>query len=287
MNALVQHFFDPVTSTFSYVLHAGPNTACAVIDAVCDYNDNNARTGTTLADEIIDFIQNNQLSLEWILETHIHADHLSAASYIKQHLGGKIGASIQINAVSNTFSKALSICEADAGPNVFFDHFFDPDETFKVGDLKVSALHVPGHTSADMAFYVENTLVFVGDTLFAPDVGTARCDFPGGSAKQLWSSIQKILALPGSTRMFLCHDYPPDNRRPRCEFTIDEQLASNIHVQEGTAEEEFIALREARDQQLGLPQLLVPSLQTNLRAGQLPVAEKNGISYIKVPLNYF
>lgn len=287
MTALVQHFFDPVTSTFSYVLHAGPHSACAVIDAVCDYNDNNARTGTTLADEIIAFIQRNQLSLEWILETHIHADHLSAASYIKQHLGGKIGASIEINDVSNIFSKALSICEVNARPNVFFDHLFAPDETFKVGALNVRALHVPGHTSADMAFYVERDIIFVGDTLFAPDVGTARCDFPGGSAKQLWLSIQKILALPRATRMFICHDYPPDNRRPQCEFTIDEQLTSNIHVQEGTAEEKFIALREARDQQLALPQLLVPSLQTNLRAGQLPLAEKNGISYIKVPLNFF
>ncbi len=287
MQPNVESFFDPVTSTFSHIIYRGSGTACAVIDPVRDYDDNSARTGHTLANTIINFIQQHELKLQWLLETHIHADHLSASSYLRERLGGKIATSAAISKVSEIFGDIFNFTVPESDPCQHFDHLFTPDEVFYIGDMRAVAMHVPGHTQADMAFYIEDAVVFVGDTLFAPDVGTARCDFPGGSAKQLWQSIQKLLALPQSTRTFLCHDYPPPGRGPRCEFTVGQQRAHNIHMADNISETQFVHFREQRDKQLRLPQLLVPSLQANLRAGALPPAEANGISYMKVPLNIF
>ena len=287
MHPNVESFFDPVTSTFSYIIYRGPGTACAVIDPVRDYDDNSARTSHTLANTIINFIQQHELKLQWLLETHIHADHLSASSYLRERLGGKIATSAAISKVSEIFGDIFNFTVPESDPCQHFDHLFTPDEVFYIGDMRAVAMHVPGHTQADMAFYIEDAVVFVGDTLFAPDVGTARCDFPGGSAKQLWHSIQKLLALPQSTRTFLCHDYPPPGRGPRCEFSVGQQRADNIHMADNISETQFVHFREQRDKQLRLPQLLVPSLQANLRAGALPPAEANGISYMKVPLNIF
>lgn len=287
MIPLVKSFFDPSSGTFSYVIYSGPGSDCAVVDPVRDYDGNSARTGHAQANRIIDFVEQKDLRLQWLLETHIHADHLSASTYLRKQLGGKIATSGEVKQVSAQFSEIFYFTEPESDPHLYFDHLFEPDEVFYIGDMHVIAMHVPGHTQADMAFFVEGSLVFVGDTLFAPDVGTARCDFPGGSANMLWNSIQRILALPKSTRIFLCHDYPPEGREPCCEFSIGQQKSFNIHLTCHENEAEFVQFRETRDKALRLPELLVPSLQANLRAGALPPAETNGISYIKVPLNTF
>jgi glyoxylase-like metal-dependent hydrolase (beta-lactamase superfamily II) len=287
MTPIVEAFFDSASSTFSYVVYAGEGSACAIIDAVQDYNSNNARTSFALADKMIDYIRQQRLQVEWILETHIHADHLSAASYLKQKLGGTIAASQAINTACDNFIPIFDLDKTDAQPKVHFDYLFCANEEFFIGDLQAKALHVPGHTPADMAYYIEDKVVLVGDTLFAPDLGTARCDFPGGSAKQLFDSIGKILSLPHDTVMYLCHDYPPEYRQHQNQFTVKQQIEHNIHIKRGIDKKHFIALREKRDSQLLLPELLIPSIQANIRAGQLPIANKNGISYIKVPLNVF
>ncbi|MEE3241365.1 MAG: MBL fold metallo-hydrolase [Pseudomonadota bacterium] len=284
MKPLVKTFFDQGTSTFSYIVHSGKESSCAIIDPVQNFNSNNARTDYLMADEIIAFIKENNLKNQWILETHIHADHLSAASYLKNKVGGKVAASQFINNACDNFIPIFNLDENDSKPKMHFDYLFSPDEEFFIGEFNAKALYVPGHTPADTAYYVED-IIFVGDTLFAPDVGTARCDFPGGSARKLFNSINRILSLPKETTMFLCHDYPDDRRNFQNKFTIQEQIEKNIHVKNGTREEDFILLRETRDKDLLLPDLLVPSIQANIRAGQLPAEESNGISYIKVPLN--
>lgn len=280
----VQAFFDPHTWTVTYVLADPATGRCAIIDPVLDYDFKSGRTSTHAADQVRGYVQANGLGVDWILETHAHADHLSAAVYLKQHLGGRIAIGERIRTVQATF-KTIFHLEAGFVPDGSqFDHLFHDGEVFHVGQLAVTALLVPGHTPADMAYLVGNT-VFVGDTLFMPDVGTARADFPGGNAHTLFHSVQRLLALPPDTQMYVCHDYPPDSRAPAWLTTVAAQKAHNIHVKDGTTEEAFVAMRTARDATLGMPTLIIPSIQINVRAGQLPPPEDNGQTYLKIPLN--
>ncbi|NYT63956.1 MBL fold metallo-hydrolase [Alcaligenaceae bacterium] len=278
-------FFDPKTSTFSYVVHQNGNPACAIIDSVLDYKAASGRIITTSADRIIDYVEKNQLQVQWILETHAHADHLSAAAYLKTQLGGKIAIGEQITQVQQVFSNIFNL-EHKVIPNGSqFDYLLHDGEVFSIGDISVTALHVPGHTPADMAYRVEGLGIFIGDTLFMPDVGTARCDFPEGDAQQLFTSIQKILGMGDDTRLYLCHDYPPEYREPQSSITIGEQRKSNIHVHDGIDAASFIAMRKARDQTLSMPALMLPAIQVNIRAGRYPEPEGNGVRYLKIPLN--
>lgn len=286
MKTCVKTFFDTSTSTFSHVVYAEKGSACAVIDSVLGYDARSGKINTQAAESIMDFVKSEQLSVQWLLETHAHADHLSAASYLKEKLGGCIAISKEIKQVQNTFKSIYNLKDNFFIDNHGFDYLFEPDETFYIGHLKAVALHVPGHTPADIAYYVED-VVFVGDTLFPHDVGTARCDFPGGNAAQLFRSIQRILTLPEKTRLYLCHDYPPQGRDEIYECSIAEQRANNIHVRDGISETEFIAMRLNRDSQLNIPDLLLPSMQVNIRAGQLPSLEGNGMRYLKIPINAF
>ena len=281
----IQPFFDSVTSTVSYVVYAPGQPQCAIIDPVLDYDAASAHTRTDSADAIVAWVREQGLQVQWILETHAHADHLSAAPYLKRQLGGRIAIGEHIRTVQATFRKIFNLEPGFATDGSQFDHLFKADEQFAIGSLQVQALHVPGHTPADMAYRIDDA-VFVGDTLFMPDVGTARCDFPGGDARELYRSIQRLLALPPDTRLFMCHDYPPNGtREPKWECTVADQRARNIHVRDGVSQEEFVALREKRDAGLGLPRLIIPSVQVNIRAGQLPPADDNGVRYLRVPLN--
>ncbi|WUR15592.1 MBL fold metallo-hydrolase [[Empedobacter] haloabium] len=280
MTAHLQAFFDPATATVSYVVHDG--RTCAVIDPVLDFDHKSGRTATASADRIIDYVRTHGLHTEWLLETHAHADHLSAAPYLRERLGGRIGIGAHIHAVQKSFAHVFGRPPAQAA----FDHLFEPDETFAIGSLAATALHVPGHTPADMAYRIED-MVFVGDTLFMPDVGTARCDFPGGSASTLYRSVRRLLDLPPQTRLFMCHDYPPAGREPRWESTVAEQRAHNIHVRDGVGEEAFVAMRTARDATLAMPTLILPAIQVNLNAGELPPPEENGVRYLKIPIDKF
>ena len=281
----IQAFFDPATWTVSYVVHAEGHTQCAIIDPVLDYDAASARTRTKSADAIIAWVREHGLQVEWILETHAHADHLSAAPYLKHELGGRIAIGEHIRTVQATFRKIFNLEAAFACDGSQFDHLFKAGERFAIGPLQVEALHVPGHTPADLAYRIDD-VVFVGDTLFMPDVGTARCDFPGGDARELYRSIRRLLDLPAETRLFMCHDYPPDDKRePEWECTVADQRAGNIHVRDGVTLEEFVAMREKRDASLGLPQLIIPAVQVNIRAGQMPPADDNGVRYLRVPLN--
>jgi glyoxylase-like metal-dependent hydrolase (beta-lactamase superfamily II) len=284
MNPQVQGFFDPATWTVSYVVHAGPGSAAAIIDSVLDFDPKSGRTGTGTADRVIAFARGHGLRVEWILETHAHADHLSAAPYLKQQLGGKIGIGEQIRAVQKVFKPIFNLEPGFRLDGSQFDRLFSDGERFAIGALTAQPLHVPGHTPADLAYQVGDA-VFVGDTLFMPDVGTARADFPGGNAHALYGSIRRILALPPQTRLFVCHDYPPQGREPQWETTVAEQRASNIHVHDGVTEAEFVAMRTRRDATLAMPTLILPSIQVNIRAGELPPAEDNGLRYLKLPLN--
>ncbi|UXY14432.1 MBL fold metallo-hydrolase [Chitiniphilus purpureus] len=288
MQAQVQPFFDPDTSTVSYVVYDRPGGHAAIIDPVLDLDYASGSIGTASAQVLIDFVTAQQLSLQWILETHAHADHLSAAVWLRQQLGGRIAVGERIVAVQQRFGELFNLGEGFAADGRQFDHLLMPGERFRIGTLSALALFVPGHTPADMAYLVEDA-VFVGDTLFMPDVGTARCDFPGGSASALWHSVQDVLyALPEQTRVFVCHDYLPQGRTfPRWESTIGEQKRKNIHLRADTGEAEFVARREARDANLALPRLILPALQVNIRAGMLPCAEANGRQYLKIPLNAF
>jgi len=285
MQAHVHSFFDAPTSTFSHVVHAGPGTPCAIIDPVLGYEPKSGRTDTRAADAILGYVQHQRLAVHWLLETHVHADHLSAAAYLRAQAGGRIAASEAVQQVRKVFLGLYNLPESYCQAHVQFDHLFRADEAFAIGELQARALHVPGHTPADLAFRVGDDVVFVGDTLFAPDVGTARCDFPGGSAVQLFRSIRRLLDLPGDTRLFLCHDYPPSERAPCALCTVAEQRAANIHVRDGVGEADFIVMRSQRDAQLELPALLLPSIQVNIRAGLLPEPESNGLRYLKVPLD--
>jgi len=280
----VEAFFDPATWTASYVVHAGPGSACALIDTVLDYDPKSGRLSRHSAQRIADFVRANDLRVEWILETHAHADHLSAAHHLRALLGGRIAIGAHIRQVQATFGAVFNLDGLVPADGSQFDHLFEDGEPFSIGALQACALHVPGHTPADLAYLIGDAL-FVGDTLFMPDVGSARCDFPGGSARTLYASIRRLLDLPPRTRLFVCHDYPPAGRAPRWETTVGEQRAANIHAHEGVSAEAFVAMREARDATLEMPTLILPSIQVNIRAGALPEAEVNGTRYLKIPLD--
>lgn len=280
----VQPFFDPATWTVSYVVWDRRSRAAAVIDPVLDYDFKAGRTDTRAADRILAYLQEQQLQVEWILETHAHADHLSAARYLHGKVGGKVAIGKNIRQVQAIFKKIYNLERAFLPDGSQFDHLFEDGEKFMIGELEATALLVPGHTPADMAYLVDGA-VFVGDTLFMPDVGTARADFPGGDAHQLYRSMRRLLELPPQTRMFVCHDYPPQGREPRWETTVAEQREKNIHVRDGITEEGFVAMRRARDATLEVPTLLLPSIQVNVRAGQLPPVDENGVAYLRIPLN--
>ena len=280
----VKAFFDPATWTVSYVVYDHDGGHCAIIDSVLDFESKSGRTTTTSADALMAFVKDKALTVQWILETHAHADHLSAAHYLRKHLGGQIAIGAAITDVQSVF-KGIFNLEPEFHPDGSqFDHLFQPDEAFAIGDLTAIALPVPGHTPACMAYQVSDA-VFVGDTLFMPDVGTARCDFPGGNAHDLYQSVRKLMRLPGDTRLYMCHDYPPDDREPAWESTVAEQRASNIHIRDGVSEDAFVAMRSKRDAGLAMPNLILPSVQINIRAGAMPPAEANGHAYLKIPLN--
>lgn len=282
----IQPFFDQDTSTFTYVVDAGPGTACAIIDSVLNYDPKSGRTTTTGANAVISYVQEHGLKTEWLLETHAHADHLSAAPYLKRELGGKIAIGQAIQTVQGVFKKVFNLDESFQLDGSQFDHLFAPDEIFSIGEIQAQALHVPGHTPADMAYLVNGDTVFVGDTLFMPDVGSARCDFPGGNAQTLYASVKRLLSLPPETKLMMCHDYPPSGRDAvRHETTVAEERAKNIHLNDSVSEADFVNMRSTRDATLAMPTLLLPSIQVNIRAGELPPAEDNGVSYLKIPIN--
>ncbi len=280
----VHGLFDPATWTVTYVVHNGPGTACAIIDSVLDYDPKSGRTRTTSADKVIDYVQQNQLRVAWVLETHAHADHLTAAPYLKGKLGGKTAIGHQITAVQKVFKGVFNLEDGFREDGSQFDQLLKDGESFRIGDLSGQVMAVPGHTPACVAYQIGDA-VFVGDTLFMPDVGTARCDFPGGDARTLYASVRKLLSLPAQTRLFMCHDYPPDSRPIAFETTVAEQRAHNIHVHDGISEAQFVQMRTQRDATLEMPVLILPAVQINIRAGELPPQESNGTAYLKVPLN--
>ncbi|WP_339732018.1 MBL fold metallo-hydrolase [uncultured Pseudomonas sp.] len=285
MSPLIQAFFDPATSTYSYVVSDPATSQCAIIDSVLDYDAAAGRTATTSADRLIAYVREQGLSVQWLLETHVHADHLSAAPYLKAALGGRLAIGEQIRVVQNTFGKLFNAGREFAVDGRQFDQLFEDGDAFQIGTLSACALHTPGHTPACMTYLIGDA-AFVGDTLFMPDYGTARCDFPGGDARALYRSISRLFALPGSTRLFMCHDYlAPGREQHRYQTTVAEQRVHNVHVHQGVDEEAFVAMRQARDASLGMPALMLPSVQVNMRAGHLPPAEDNGVRYLKVPLN--
>ena len=281
----VSAFFDPPTNTFTYLVRDPSSDACAIIDSVLAFDYSNGRTDTRAADELVAHIREAGLQVQWILETHAHADHLSAAPYLQEQLGGKIGIGEHIVEVQQIFGKVFNAGTEFARDGSQFDALFADGDTFSIGNLSVKVLHTPGHTPACLSYLIGDA-VFVGDTLFMPDYGTARCDFPGGDSATLYQSVQKLLALPDETRMYLCHDYLPEGRSHYVhETTVGEQRRRNIHVHEGVSEADFVALRDARDATLSARKLLIPSVQVNIRAGHLPEPEDNGQVYLKVPVN--
>jgi glyoxylase-like metal-dependent hydrolase (beta-lactamase superfamily II) len=277
-------FFDPATWTVTYVVWDPASRHAAVVDPVLDYDVKSGHTRTASVDRVLAFLREHRLQVDWILETHAHADHLSGAHHLKAHAGGRIAIGEHIREVQATFSKIFNFERSFLPDGQQFDHLFKDGETFMIGGIEATALLVPGHTPADMAYRVGNA-VFVGDTLFMPDVGTARADFPGGDAHQLYRSIRRILQLPPDTVVYVCHDYPPASREPAWQTTVAEQRARNIHVKDGIGEEEFVAMRTARDATLDMPTLILPSIQVNVRAGDMPPADDNGITYLRIPLN--
>ena len=281
--ASVKAFFDPQTWTYTYVVYESEGSACIVIDSVLNYDPKSGRTKTESADEVIAFIKEHRLQLEWILETHAHADHLTAAPYIQEKLGGKIAIGDHITTVQGVFKGVFNLDDL-AVDGSQFDVLIKEGEPISFGNLSFKALYVPGHTPACMAYEIGDS-IFVGDTLFMPDVGTARCDFPGGSASNLYRSIQSILKYPPSTKLYMCHDYPPNGRAPEYQSTVADQKKNNIHVHDGITEEQFVAMRTKRDTGLEMPVLILPSIQVNIRAGHMPKAEGNGTAYLKIPLN--
>lgn len=286
-NPLVQHFFDEPTNTFSYVVSDPDSDACAIIDSVLDFDYAAGKTDVRSANEIIDYIRGKNLRVEWIIETHVHADHLSAAPYLHAELGGKTGIGAHIIEVQEIFGKAFNAGTEFARDGSQFDALFKEGDSFQIGNLEGRVMHTPGHTPACLT-YVIGDAAFVGDTLFMPDYGTARCDFPGGDARTLYQSIQKVLALPPETRIFLCHDYQAPGREEYQHMTtVAEQRKANIHVHDGISEEEFVKMRTERDATLDMPRLILPSVQVNMRAGHMPPAEDNGQVYLKVPVNLF
>ena len=284
LKPIVHGIFDKATWTVTYIVHQGIGSACAIIDSVLDYDPKSGRTSTTSAEKVVEYVNEHQLKVEWILETHAHADHVSAAPYLKKHLGGKIAIGDHITQVQKVFKGIFNLDTDFKEDGSQFDHLLASDEEFKVGELVGKVLFVPGHTPACVAYQFGDA-VFVGDTLFMPDVGTARCDFPGGDARTLYASTRKILSLPAETRLFMCHDYPPNDRPIAFETTVAEQIAKNIHVHSGMTESQFVEMRTKRDATLEMPVLILPAVQINIRAGELPSTETNGVSYLKIPLN--
>ena len=284
VKADIKAFFDPETWTYTYVVSGGKGTPCVIIDSVLNYDPKSGRTSTHSADEVIQFIQNEELKLAWILETHAHADHLTAAPYLQEKLGGKLVIGNHITNVQSVFKGVFNLEAGFAVDGSQFDHLLTDGESLDFGELSLKALYVPGHTPACMAYEIGDAL-FVGDTLFMPDVGTARCDFPGGNAKTLYQSIQKILSYPNETKLYMCHDYPPNGRSPEFCSTVGAEKSGNIHVHDGISEEQFVQMRTQRDETLQMPTLILPSIQVNIRAGHFPEPEDNGKSYLKIPLN--
>jgi glyoxylase-like metal-dependent hydrolase (beta-lactamase superfamily II) len=284
---IVKDFFHEDTNTFSYVVRDPATKACAIIDSVLDYDPASASTSTIHADKIIAYIKEQGLTVEWILETHVHADHLTAAQYLKAELGGKIAMSQKISIVQETFGAIYHLDIKQWNAQQLFDYLFEDHESFQIGTLKAYNIPTPGHTPACLS-YVIGDAVFVGDTLFMPDYGTARCDFPRGSAEQLYDSVQSLFQLPEDTRVFLCHDYLPETRESYvCESDIQTQKTQNIHIHQGISKAEFAQMRNQRDSGLNMPKLILPAIQINMKAGQFPEPEANGVSYLKLPLNYF
>ena len=284
----IEGFFDPATWTISYLLLDTRTMTCAIVDSVLDYDPKSGRTGTDSADRLIARVRELNATVQWILETHVHADHLSAAPYLKEKLGGQVAIGAHITAVQKVFGKLFNAGSDFARDGSQFDRLLADDEVFKIGSLEARTMHTPGHTPACMTYVVSDgkeSVAFVGDTLFMPDYGTARCDFPGGDARTLYRSIQRILSLPATTTLYMCHDYLPGGREPMFVTTVAEQRATNIHIHEGIGEDEFVAMRQKRDATLEMPVLILPSVQVNMRAGNLPEPESNGTRYIKIPLN--
>lgn len=282
----VRAFFDPATNTISYVVKDPNSNACAVVDPVMDIDYAAGRITYHSANEIITYVEANKLQVEWLIETHAHADHLSGAPYIQQRLGGKLGIGRNITIVQEVFGKVFNEGTEFQRDGSQFDQLFDDGDTYQIGTLTAFAMHTPGHTPACMTHVMGNA-AFVGDTLFMPDGGSARADFPGGDAGTLYDSIQKVLSLPDEMRLFMCHDYGPNGREIQWETTVGDETANNIHVGLGKTREEFVALREARDKSLSMPSLIIPSLQVNIRAGDLPPPDKGGRRFLKVPVNQF
>ncbi|WP_264695413.1 MBL fold metallo-hydrolase [Candidatus Nitrosacidococcus sp. I8] len=287
MSANIHGFFDPKTSTVSYVVY-GEDKQCALIDPVLNYDPAAGKISTEMADQMIECIRRKNLTVAWILETHPHADHLSSGGYIKKKLGGKTGIGSYIAQIQQHFKQLYNLATDFKTDGSQFDHIFTDGELFQIGSLKAKAIHTPGHTLACMTYYlIEEGIAFVGDTLLMPDYGTARADFPGGDAHAMYHSIQKIYQLPNETRLFTCHDYPPDGREIRWESTVADQKSRNPIVKQGISEAEFVTKRKAKDESLTMPRLILPALQVNIRAGELPSPEGNNISYLKIPLNQF
>lgn len=282
----VTAFFDADSSTFSYVVKDPQSSSCAIVDSVLDFDYASGGTSQKSADKIIEFVTTHKLTVEWLIETHVHADHLSAAPYLQKALGGRIGIGEQITVVQDTFGKVFNEGTEFKMDGSQFDHLFRDGETYQVGELECQAIHTPGHTPACFT-HVLGDAIFVGDTLFMPDAGTARADFPGGDAATLYDSVQKILALPDAYRIFMCHDYCPNGRALAYETTVAEQREHNIHVKQDISKAHFVDMRETRDRSLAMPRLILPSLQINMRAGHMPPPEDNGTVYLKIPLNAF
>lgn len=288
----VESLFDPATFTFSHIVWDQATAQCALIDSVLDYDPKAGRTSTASADRLIERVNELGLNLQWLLETHVHADHLSAAPYLQERLGGQLAIGSHITTVQNTFGKLFNAGSEFARDGSQFDRLFNDGDHFSIGGLQAVAMHTPGHTPACMSYVVRDhsldpirTVAFVGDTLFMPDYGTARCDFPGGSAATLYQSIQRVLALPDDTELYLCHDYPPGDREPHGVTTVAEQKANNVHLRDGVSEADFVAMRQKRDATLAMPVLILPSVQVNMRAGHMPPPEDNGTTYLKIPIN--
>ena len=284
----VEGFFDPTTGTISYLLLDTTTKQCALIDSVLDYDPRAGRTATASADQLAARVRALGATVAWILETHVHADHLSAASYLQQRLGGRIGIGEQITAVQHAFGSLFNAGADFVRDGSQFDRLFADGASFGIGNLRARALHTPGHTPACMSYVVgdgDATVAFVGDTLFMPDHGTARCDFPGGDARTLYRSVRKLLRLPPATTLYMCHDYQPGGRDLRFASTVAEQRRQNVHVRDGVGEDEFVAMRRARDATLAMPTLILPAVQVNMRAGRLPEPEANGTRYLKIPLD--
>lgn len=280
----IHSFYHKETGTWSYVVADPATRVAAIIDPVLDYDAKSGRTSTTSVQRLIDMALKNTYRVEWILETHAHADHISAAPFIKKNLGGRIGIGRGITQVQKTFKPIFNLDDDFSVEGAQFDHLFDSDENFSIGELEAHVIPTPGHTN-DSVSYLIGDAIFVGDSLFMPDGGSARCDFPGGDAAVLFQSIQRLFSLPDNTRMFVCHDYSPGGREPRCETTVGEQKKNNIHVGNAASENDFIAMRKARDATLGMPALIIPAVQVNIAAGEFPAPDNNGIVYLKTPIN--